>query len=109
MNGSQHHPPIRRVVTGHKEDGKSIVLSDEQLPSRLAGDTSSRCTEIFRTEEFPSDNGVVFHDLVKEKEHSLISENGSALWSFEMPPGTRSVRFQLLWKELKNHPVFVSH
>ena len=93
MGDSQPYPPINRVVTGHTKDGKSIVLHDEPLSSRLYKPNSiARCTEIYRAEEHPPSNGLEYVDTVKEIHTSFVGA-GSALWSFEMPPGEKSVRW----------------
>lgn len=50
--------PIRRVVTGHDAEGRSIVLSDEACPhvQCILGIPTLASTELWSTREMPADN-----------------------------------------------------
>lgn len=47
---------IRRVVTGHDEDGKAIVLIDEICKNLRSGRERHHSCAIWSTGEFPADN-----------------------------------------------------
>jgi len=81
--------PLRRVITGYTTEGKSVVVEDAPvLPHTLDGATNETYfTDLFWTDEFPSENGIEFKDLTKEHEKDFFSENGSSLRLLEFPPG----------------------
>lgn len=80
--------PLRRVVTGHSADGKSIVVEDAPVPPHPYGaKRETYFTDLFWTDEFPSENGVGFKDLAKEHENEHFSSNGSSFRLSEFPPG----------------------
>lgn len=85
--------PIRRVVTGHTAEGKSIVVEDAPVvPHPYGARRTVYFTDLFWTEEFPSENSVEFKDLAKEHETAHFSANGSNFRLSEFPPdGTPSV------------------
>ena len=47
--------PIRRVVTGHDESGRAVVLSDEQVPELRRPDASLVSSHIWMSERAPAD------------------------------------------------------
>jgi quercetin dioxygenase-like cupin family protein len=47
---------IRRVVTGHDDQGKAIVLFDEQSPHTRSNREGHQSCVIWSTESFPTDN-----------------------------------------------------
>lgn len=50
-------PPVRRVVTGHTVEGKSVVVEDAPvLPHPYGARRRVYFTDLFWTEEFPSEN-----------------------------------------------------
>lgn len=85
--------PVRRVVTGHTAEGKSIVIEDAPVvPHPYGARRRVYFTDLFWTEEFPSENGVEFKDQAKEHETDHFSPNGSNFRLSEFPPdGTPSV------------------
>lgn len=59
-------PPVRRVVTGHTAEGKSIVVEDAPVvPHPYGARRRVYFTDLFWTEEFPSENGVELKDQAK--------------------------------------------
>lgn len=86
-------PPVRRVVTGHTVEGKYIVVQDAPvLPHPYCARRRVYFTDLFWTEEFPSENDVEFKDQAKEHETDHFSPNGSNFRLSEFPPdGTPSV------------------
>src|SRR4051812_20141557 len=47
---------IRRVVTGHDANGKSIVTIDEDVKNVISGRPGANSTVIWSTDKFPTDN-----------------------------------------------------
>ena len=47
---------IRRVVTGHDENGKAVVLTDEICKNVISGRKGAQSTVVWSTGEFPADN-----------------------------------------------------
>lgn len=81
--------PLRRVITGHTDEGKPVVAEDEAvLPHTLGRATNETYfTDIFWRNEFPSGSTVEFKDLAKGPEKDFFSENGSSFRLLEFPPG----------------------
>lgn len=50
--------PVRRIVTGHDDNGKSIIISDGPSPHAiaLAGVSSFGVTDIWKTDQAPASN-----------------------------------------------------
>jgi len=89
MSESYPFPNVRRVLTGHTKDGKSVCLEDKAIePYRWRGG-DSLFTGIYRHDEFPADNKVDYEDVIakEENKHSLASPNGSVLWAVDFAPG----------------------
>ena len=47
---------IRRVVTGHDENGKAIIISDTPCKNVISGRKGAESTVIWSTGSFPTDN-----------------------------------------------------
>lgn len=82
-------PPVRRVVTGHTSDGKAVFLEDKTVPTVLYSPEpgGSLKADLYRTEEFPSANSV---DHVESKNEELVSDGGSTLRAWDIPPHSAS-------------------
>lgn len=78
MNKQEHqYRPIRRIVAGNDESGKSVIISDgEAINSRQTGE--HRSTLIWATKETPAD----FLDL-----------NDAGKWTLGTPPPPGGTRF----------------
>ncbi|EJC97546.1 uncharacterized protein FOMMEDRAFT_171631 [Fomitiporia mediterranea MF3/22] len=89
---SEHsgHPPVRRVVTGHTPEGKSIVVEDAQIESHPFPGSSALFTNLYWTETSPPSNDVAFRDLAKEHAKELFPSEGSTFLVVEVPPGKGS-------------------
>ena len=87
---STPYPPVRRVVTGHTPEGKSVVADDSHVQPYAFGFSSF--SDIFWTDEFPSKSVVGFKDIAKEHEKQLVNEKGSSFRLVETPPGGEAVR-----------------
>jgi len=47
---------IRRVVTGHDAEGRSIILVDEPAPTVMTTATNSTLTDLWETAQSPASN-----------------------------------------------------
>jgi hypothetical protein len=90
-------PNVRRVITGHNAEGKSIVLRDDTQPPRY-WDTESvnPIYDIFRSEVVPASidseitTGTFVDEIASKAEH--VNPTGSVFRSFEFSPGAITVR-----------------
>ena len=79
--------PVRRIVTGHDESGRSIILSDEYSPHRRPSPVypNRGLTDLWRSNETPAfnegntDNAATEVVLTPPK-------NGSVFRFFQIPP-----------------------
>ncbi len=76
--------PVRRVVTGHAADGRSIFLFDGEVPS---APTSPGVTiaEIWSTSESPASNASS-EDAARQGHRLLPDPSGTLLRIFEVEP-----------------------
>jgi len=90
-------PPVRLVITAHDSSGKAIVAHDDPANAHPLGPSESHdgkttvasFIDLYRTEDFPSSNGVPgekFHDPSVGKESELMSEGGSIFRAVDFPP-----------------------
>lgn len=85
--------PLRRVITGHSTDGKSVIIEDAAVePHPFGHKQETFFTDLYWTDEFPADNGLEFKDLAKDHTNDIFSQNGSSVKLTEFPPGGSSVR-----------------
>lgn len=97
-------PPLRRIVTGHSDEGKAVIDSDKLLepfdPRLLVNQNSQTEVErslqpgggfihIFRTESFPASNQGEWTEF-HEKAIPLCDQTGTTMRVVDMPPGTSS-------------------
>ena len=90
-------PDVRRVITGHSAEGKSIVLRDDTQPPKYWGTDSVNTTyDIFRSEVVPAsiDSEITTGTFVDEiaSQAELVNPTGSVFRSVEFSPGTTTVR-----------------
>ena len=76
---------LRRIVTGHNADGKSIIEIDGGPATEVAADGSG-LYEIWMSETIPADNSV-FRDKIAETAPTLCPPAGAVKvrW-FTVPP-----------------------
>lgn len=88
MNGQ-----VRRVVTGHDEDGKAIVTSDGFAPNVIAHPMRAGyfSTQIWTTKATPAPVGYE-PDPTTEKLPLAPPKNGTTIRVIEFPPEPASVR-----------------
>jgi quercetin dioxygenase-like cupin family protein len=93
MNLSEQR--VRRIVTGHRSDGKAVIVADEQLSGRaLAEDAGAEATffQLWATHEMPVD--LTESAEVRQREGSdttiLGTGSGTVLRIGVLAPGARS-------------------
>ena len=82
-------PDPRRIVTGHDENGRSIVVEDSIVPCEP---TPIDCNfaVLFETHQFPASNNE-WIDPIKNRTKSLANEKGVVLRVVDFPPKTETV------------------
>ena len=70
---------IRRVVTGHDADGKSVVVFDDVHDYK-------RRVQIWTTEGSPADNSGEVADAALRETRLEAPPQGSLFWMVELPP-----------------------
>lgn len=79
---------IRRVVTGHDGAGKSLVISDSDIPGRAIPGGRANFALIWKTVVSPVDND---DDTDRAAEPTGLTEaGGSVLRVVDLPPGSKS-------------------
>lgn len=86
--------PIRRIVTGHDRDGKSVFLSDGPAPSVSERPSGSILTELWATDSMPASNEGSA-DAAPDGETIEPPRNGTVFRVVEYPPDSdRLAHFQ---------------
>ncbi|KIX07965.1 uncharacterized protein Z518_02619 [Rhinocladiella mackenziei CBS 650.93] len=79
-------PDPRRIVTGHDEQGNSIILKDSQIPCVPTG-VKANFAVLWETSQFPaSNNGSA--DPIDHKTQSLANDKGVVLRVVDIPANT---------------------
>jgi hypothetical protein len=83
-------PDPRRIVTGHNESGRSIIVADGIIPCKP---TAIKCNfaVLYETHQFPASNDD-FVDPIQDKTQSLANDKGVVLRVVDFPPHTETVR-----------------
>ena len=76
---------MRRVVTGHDQDGKAVITIDDVSPHVTAPRKGATSTVIWSTETLPADNGTV--DDAGGLKLGTSLENGSIFRIVDYEPG----------------------
>ncbi|KAL2844096.1 hypothetical protein BJY01DRAFT_248340 [Aspergillus pseudoustus] len=80
----------RRIVTGHDDDGRSIVLKNSPIDPTPTEGFQAKVAVLWKTDEFPVDNDR--QDAVTDVQHwPLVPENGVAIRVVDFPPNTSTV------------------
>src|ERR1700680_1081132 len=83
--------PIRRVVTGHDSQGKSVFIIDGEVPHVFSRGTGSAVvTELWETRSCPADNGGN-EDAVGRVFRLPPPQRGSVFRIIEYPPDEQRV------------------
>jgi hypothetical protein len=78
-------PRIRRIVTGHDENGNATVVIDEAVSNFRSGRPNHAAAVIWTTQGFPVDNDG-FEDAA-ERETGTTLENGTVFRVISYGPG----------------------
>ncbi|OCL11212.1 hypothetical protein AOQ84DRAFT_314229 [Glonium stellatum] len=81
-------PDPRRIVTGHDDNGNSIILKDSRIPCEMTG-MSVPWAVLWETDKFPADNNGS-DDPTDKQTQSLANKNGVVLRVVDIPPRTNS-------------------
>jgi quercetin dioxygenase-like cupin family protein len=82
------HPTVRRVVTGHDEQGKAIVKIDEVCTQFNEGRPNGFACNIWTTDTVPADNSGQADGGKREGKFTMI-ENGSVFRILDFHPGVQ--------------------
>jgi len=84
--------PVRRVVTGHDAQGRSIIVIDETAPNvQVRAGIGTSSTQLWRTETTPADVSVTA-DPVTGTIPITPPKTGSVFRIVEYPPDTQRLR-----------------
>ena len=82
-------PSIRRVVTGHDENGKAVVLIDETCGHFRQGRANAFVCNIWTTDTVPANNDGDRDGGKREGKFTMI-ENGSVFRILDFRPGVEA-------------------
>jgi mannose-6-phosphate isomerase-like protein (cupin superfamily) len=89
-------PRIRRIVTGHDEQGKSVILSDGPAPRVFTLDgRGSAFVELWTTLATPAPIDRASGEPVEQGVHLFPPANGTRLRIVDFPPEDENVLAQL--------------
>ena len=77
--------PIRRIVTGHDAEGRSIILADGPAPTVMTSATNTTLTDLWETTQTPASNAGGA-DASLRPVHLMPPKNGSIFRIVEFPP-----------------------
>jgi quercetin dioxygenase-like cupin family protein len=88
------HKPVRRVVTGHDTNGRSIVVSDGPAPlvHRKPNDPDWSSTDIFRTDASPAPIVAQPAETTEGPRRQLPTKRGSVIRINHFPPESEAIR-----------------
>jgi quercetin dioxygenase-like cupin family protein len=84
---------VRRVVTGHDENGNAVIREDKEMETKVLG-AEAEMVVAWTTAEFPSDNNDDFDGALREVKR--VSPGGSVLQFVTMHPHTASKHHRTL-------------
>ena len=76
---------VRRVVTGHDDNGRAIVLIDEQVTNQASRRPGAEASVIWTTEGFPANNDGT--EDTSGREIGTTLPNGTVFRVIEFSPG----------------------
>ncbi|GJE89134.1 cupin domain-containing protein [Phanerochaete sordida] len=82
--------PVRRIITGHTDDGKAIFADDQPVQPYPFKGSTTLFTDLFWQEGFPAKNDGDFAEQVKTHDSEIVNVKGSLLRSVDIPPHTES-------------------
>jgi mannose-6-phosphate isomerase-like protein (cupin superfamily) len=93
---SMDAPGIRRIVTGHDEQGKSVILSDGPAPRVFTLDgRGSAFVELWTTRATPAPIDRASGEPAEDGVHLFPPTNGTRLRIVDFPPEDENVLAQL--------------
>jgi quercetin dioxygenase-like cupin family protein len=81
-------PPVRRVVTGHNDEGKSVVKMDDTAPTKLIPNGDGTNLLVWSTEAVPANNNDERDG--RDLQTMITIENGSVIRIIDLLPGKES-------------------
>jgi len=81
-------PPTRRVVTGHDERGRAVIITDDTVAATANPSGTVHFSLMWTTDTVPVDNDDATDG--REREVGLTLPGGSVLRIVDMAPGSRS-------------------
>jgi mannose-6-phosphate isomerase-like protein (cupin superfamily) len=81
-------PTVRRVVTGHDENGRSVFISDGPAPSVYVpdGNPNVSLTDLWISDSMPASNEGVADPTTAQPFQLLPPSNGTVIRILELPP-----------------------
>jgi quercetin dioxygenase-like cupin family protein len=79
---------IRRIVTGHSEQGQAVVRTDEWIEPEAIPSGDARFAKLWTTAKSPADNDDPFDGALRPS--GLTCPGGTVLRIVDMLPGRRS-------------------
>ncbi|OQU99387.1 Cupin domain-containing protein [Cladophialophora immunda] len=86
---TQMFPDPRRIVTGHNDEGKAVVVADGTIPCVPTG-TKTNFAVLYETHRFP-DNLDEWNDPVNTRTTDLSNSNGIVLRIVDIPAHTETM------------------
>ena len=81
-------PAIRRVVTGHTNDGRAVILEDAPVPPRpMWGRGPSFFNDLYWTDHVPAENSIEWVDVVQDHANEHVGPDGASFRAADFPPG----------------------
>lgn len=81
-------PPIRRIVTGHNEDARAVIASDERFPSEPIAIGGADFALVWTTATVPADNNDETDG--RSRDAGLTLNQGSVIRIVDFLPGSVS-------------------
>jgi mannose-6-phosphate isomerase-like protein (cupin superfamily) len=93
MSNQQPRAPFRRIVTGHDEHGRAVILEDAPPPRvvRIGGEHGPLFFEVWNTRETPARIDRASGEPPEEGIQLSPPENGTRIRVLEVPPEDPSI------------------
>jgi len=82
------NPPIRRIVTEHDQDGRSVFRSDNTVTAKLVPSGDAEMALIWTTQSVPADNAN--DSIGADRPAGVTLHGGSVIRTVYMKPGASS-------------------
>lgn len=93
MSDQELRAPFRRLVTGHDEQGRAVILEDAPPPrvARIGGEHGPLFFEVWNTRETPARIDRASGEPREEGIHLAPPKNGTRIRVLEVPPEDASI------------------